>query len=74
MKLVYAKMEPGNFGDELNAYLWPRLFPKACSSDKAIDFIGIGTILSPMVARTRRCKVVFGSGAGYWKVPQVDET
>jgi succinoglycan biosynthesis protein ExoV len=68
---VYCKLNPGNFGDELNPYLWPRLLPKAFSSDEAIDFLGIGTILSPFVNRNGRHKVVFGAGAGYWKPPDI---
>ena len=74
MDLVYAKLDPGNFGDELNTYLWPRLFPEAFSSHDTVDFVGIGTILSPFINRRGRRKVVFGSGAGYWKPPQLDET
>lgn len=72
MKLVYCKLDPGNFGDELNPYLWPRLFPKAFLSDEAVDFLGIGTLLSPFVNRSGRHKVVFGTGAGYWKPPGID--
>jgi len=72
MNLVYAKLMPGNFGDELNPYIWPRLFPKAFSSKDDIDFLGIGTILEPaMIGGTRR-KVVFGSGGGYGKPPHID--
>src|SRR5687768_7577775 len=73
MRLVYAKLDPGNFGDELNPYLWPRLFPKAFLADEGIDFLGIGTILSPMVDRSGRHKVVFGPGAGYWKPPKFND-
>jgi succinoglycan biosynthesis protein ExoV len=72
VKLVYCKLDPGNFGDELNPYLWPRLFPGAFSSDERIDFLGIGTILSPHRDRKGRRKVVFGAGAGYWKPPQIN--
>jgi succinoglycan biosynthesis protein ExoV len=49
MRLVYAKLSPGNFGDELNVHIWPRLFPGAFATSDAIDFVGIGTILSPMI-------------------------
>lgn len=71
MRLLYAKLTPGNFGDELNAFLWPKLFPGLWSADDSIDFIGIGTILSPLVARSPRMKLVFGAGAGYWRVPRI---
>jgi succinoglycan biosynthesis protein ExoV len=72
LNLVYCRLNPGNFGDELNPYLWPRLFPKAFSSDEAIDFLGIGTVLSPFVDRKGRRKIVFGTGAGYWRAPKID--
>ena len=29
MKLFYCQLPDGNFGDELNTYLWPRLLPDA---------------------------------------------
>lgn len=74
MKLVYAKLEPGNFGDELNPYLWPRLFPKAFAREDDCDFLGIGTILSPFVDRKGHRKVVFGAGAGYWDAPVLDSS
>lgn len=72
MRLVYARLSPGNFGDELNAYLWPRLLPGAWRDDDHTDFIGIGTILSPALARNERRKVVFGAGAGYARAPRLD--
>src|SRR5688572_20698454 len=72
MRLVYAKLDPGNFGDELNPYLWPRLFPQAFAAVEQTDFLGIGTILSPMLEDSPRRKVVFGPGAGYWKAPKFD--
>lgn len=74
MRLVYAKLEPGNFGDELNPYLWPQLFPRAFSADDDCDFLGIGTILSPFVNRKGRRKIVFGTGAGYWDAPVLDSS
>lgn len=73
MKLVYAKLTPPNFGDELNAYLWPRLFPGLFADPGSVDFIGIGTILSRSVSRENRRKIVFGTGAGYWDVPALDD-
>jgi succinoglycan biosynthesis protein ExoV len=75
MKLRYAKLQPGNFGDELNSFIWPCLFPNAFDTDDNIDFIGIGTILSRSLASNPgRRKIVFGTGAGYWRPPIIDDS
>lgn len=59
----------GNFGDELNDWLWNRLAPEtfAESSDPTL-FLGIGTILSANLPAAPRY-VVFGSGVGYGPPP-----
>lgn len=67
MKLVYAKLENGNFGDDLNPYLWPRLFPQAFLSDDAIDCVGIGTILSRMIDRSGRRSVIGARRNARWR-------
>ena len=46
MKYIYFKSERGNFGDDLNAWLWPKIFgdiPEDISKD--FVFWGIGSIL-----------------------------
>lgn len=75
MKLFYFPASIGNFGDDLNAWLWPRLFPDAFSDDEEALFIGIGTILDERIPNQAKRKVVFGSGvrkiAGH---PTLDHT
>ncbi|OGB33429.1 MAG: hypothetical protein A3F78_22325 [Burkholderiales bacterium RIFCSPLOWO2_12_FULL_61_40] len=76
MKIYYYKHPLGNVGDDLNAWLWPRLLPdsfhgytyhgaEAAKADDAEPlFIGIGTLLNELVPG--RCnKAVFGTGTGY---------
>ncbi|GAA0535974.1 succinoglycan biosynthesis protein ExoV [Rhizomicrobium palustre] len=86
MKLFYCHIPEGNFGDDLNTYLWPKLLPGAFSgtlqyrpkvSPKiALDgpdplFVGIGTLIhSELPAGVT--KHVFGSGYGYGKLPAKD--
>ena len=75
MKLEYCRLTPPNFGDELNAWLWPKLVPELLEQDDNCYLIGIGTIFS------KRCdhlpidskKIVFSSGTGYSENTEVDE-
>jgi succinoglycan biosynthesis protein ExoV len=72
MKLAYYKSAPTNFGDELNAYMWPRLLPPGfLDEDESELFVGIGSILGEMFPAESR-KFVVGSGlAGYFPPPDL---
>ena len=71
MKLFYMKLNEGNFGDDLNLYLWSRIFPGILDDDDRCRFVGIGSLLSERLDDDRQ-KVVFGTGSGYFKLPKVD--
>ena len=71
MRLTYCQIEGGNFGDDLNPWLWPRIAPGVLDDDSSEEFLGIGTILSNS-SRSHARRVVFGSGAGYKRPPVVD--
>jgi succinoglycan biosynthesis protein ExoV len=75
MKLFYFRGENGvtNFGDELNMYLWPRVFPDAFDEDKSVQFVGIGTLLNDRLPAAPRT-VVFGAGVGYYGPPRLEDT
>jgi succinoglycan biosynthesis protein ExoV len=67
MKLIYYKSNIGNFGDDLNVYLWDRLLPKYFEEENDIAFLGIGSILTENSSLIRKAegfkrKVVFGTG------------
>jgi succinoglycan biosynthesis protein ExoV len=62
VKLAYYQAPHGNFGDDLNAWLWPRLFPGVFDNDATTQFIGIGTILGKSIATSAARRIVFGSG------------
>jgi succinoglycan biosynthesis protein ExoV len=62
MQLAYYKAPYGNFGDDLNPWLWPQLFPQAFDDDQTTLFIGIGTILGKSIAASATRRIVFGSG------------
>lgn len=85
MKLYYFRSEAGNFGDDLNLWLWPRLldqpFQGFCHHSRAERsanereetlFLGIGTLLNDTVP-DRPVKIVFGAGAGYGPPPALNE-
>ena len=70
MKIHHLEQVGGNFGDELNRWLWLELLGDACS-DAADDvlFVGIGTILDKNLPPAR-VTIVFGTGVGYTSVPR----
>jgi succinoglycan biosynthesis protein ExoV len=70
--LYYCKTPEGNFGDDLNLWLWPRLAPEVCEDIRGVLFVGIGTILSHRMPR-EPLKVVFGAGWGGARLPKIDD-
>ncbi|WP_329743214.1 polysaccharide pyruvyl transferase family protein [Dyella sp. A6] len=73
MKLYYYKDRHGNFGDDLNPWLWSKLLPEMFDDDDSELFVGIGTLLNNNIPKQPR-KVVFGSGAGYGSaLPDIDD-
>jgi succinoglycan biosynthesis protein ExoV len=68
VKIHRLKEVHGNFGDELNHWLWQALLPDAWSDDGDVLFVGIGTLLDKNLPPARM-RIVFGTGAGYTAVP-----
>ena len=64
MKLYYSYSYKGNFGDDLNPFLFPRMFPGLLDENQGELLVGIGTILNHKVPK-EPFKYVFGSGFGY---------
>lgn len=73
MKLFYYKDEIGNFGDDLNPWMWEKLIPNFLDEDSSELFVGIGTLLNQKIPKAP-VKHIFGSGAGYGLAPIVDKT
>jgi succinoglycan biosynthesis protein ExoV len=65
MKYAYFKSSIGNFGDDLNPWLWSRLFAEH-GDNSDINFLGIGSILfneNPIITSIKDSKkIVFGTG------------
>jgi len=77
VELIYHKNKDGNFGDDLNEWIWNEFFPDAFDRDTDIAFIGIGTLLGSGAARatpTAKKRIVFGTGSGYSSIIKLDET
>lgn len=72
MKLHYFRDPHGNFGDDLNPWLWPRIAPDLLDNDAGELFVGIGTLLNHRLP-SAPLKHVFGSGFGYGVPPRIDE-
>lgn len=81
MKLHYFKgPKYGNFGDELNAWLWPRLLPDFFDDDESVLFLGIGSIIGKQRIdnkdyKTGQKRIVFGSGfvSTYHEKPDLND-
>lgn len=78
MKLYYfdgktREFKIGNFGDDLNPWLWDRLLPNVFDRNDETIFVGIGTLLNDRLPKEAQ-KLIFGSGVGYGNLPQVDNT
>jgi succinoglycan biosynthesis protein ExoV len=65
MELYYYKNREGNFGDDLNPYLWRNLIDNFDASKPDTLFVGIGTILTEsfFAQHGHRQLLVFGSGS-----------
>ncbi|NCC04169.1 MAG: hypothetical protein EOM37_09040 [Proteobacteria bacterium] len=72
MKLFFYRGQQPNFGDELNLYLMPKVFPEFFDDDESNLFLGIGSIQDNRHP-TDCDKIVFGSGyGGYLPAPVLD--
>ncbi len=72
MKLYYFKDPHGNFGDDLNPWLWNQLLPNFFNDDSSQIFVGIGTLLNHRLPASP-IKHIFGSGYGYGEPPKLDD-
>jgi hypothetical protein len=69
VRIWYPDRPIGNFGDDLNLWVWPRAIPDLLDDDGRIVLIGIGSILGEGLPAAP-LKVVVGAGAGRSRVPK----
>lgn len=80
MNLFYANMTRsyvpfGNFGDDLNPWVWQRLIPDILSDEESskTTFVGFGTLLNEKLPQFEKT-IVFGTGCGYGMLPKVKDS
>lgn len=79
MRLYYANKTRsyvpfGNFGDDLNAWIWQKFLPGTFNDDSSdIAFVGFGTILNENLPKFGKT-IIFGTGHGYGKPPKINDT
>jgi len=73
VKIYYYRDPLGNFGDDLNPWMWPRLLPNSFDGNAAELFIGIGTLLSTELPTAPK-KIIMGAGTGYGSPAELDGT
>ncbi len=70
MKVFHWQSKKGNFGDDLNLWLWPELMGESIHLKPDSTLVGVGTVLSSRHLPDSGNIYVFGSGTGYGNVSQ----
>lgn len=68
MRIYHWASDHGNFGDDLNLFLWPHFMPELIDDDPDTLLVGVGTVLNDELPPARR-RIVLGSGIGYGRLP-----
>jgi succinoglycan biosynthesis protein ExoV len=74
MKPYHWESHHGNFGDDLNLWLWDFLLPGLRDVHEEMLLVGVGTVLNPALLPTGIRKLVIGSGYGYGTPPDISDT
>ncbi|MBW9060688.1 polysaccharide pyruvyl transferase family protein, partial [Agrobacterium pusense] len=69
MKPYHWESHHGNFGDDLNLWLWDFLLPGLRDVHDDVMLVGVGTVLNDVLLPAKQRKLVIGSGYGYGAVP-----
>jgi succinoglycan biosynthesis protein ExoV len=71
MKPFYWESDHGNFGDDLNLWLWDFLLPGLREVHEETLLVGVGTVLNADLLAPVGHKLVVGSGFGYGSLPDM---
>ena len=72
MRTFYYRVTT-NFGDYMNSWLWPELFPGLTDKHPERVLVGIGSLIKSDLSRVPGRKVIFGTGSGYGPMPRPEE-
>jgi succinoglycan biosynthesis protein ExoV len=73
MHPYYWESAHGNFGDDLNLWLWDFLLPGFREVHPEILLVGVGTVLNQALLPKGTHKLVVGSGFGYGTLPDFSD-
>ncbi|MDK4740200.1 polysaccharide pyruvyl transferase family protein [Rhizobium sp. LEGMi198b] len=73
MKPFHWESTHGNFGDDLNLWLWDFLLPGLRDVHKETLLVGVGTVLNTLILPLDGHKLVIGSGFGYGSLPDMSD-
>ena len=71
MKPYYWESQHGNFGDDLNLWLWDHLLPGFREAHADVLLVGVGTVLNSTLLPDEGRQLVLGSGCGYGTLPDM---
>ncbi|AZN72618.1 polysaccharide pyruvyl transferase family protein [Georhizobium profundi] len=74
MTPFYWESDHGNFGDDLNLWLWDFLLPGFRDVAPDVLLVGVGTVLNADLLQSGGRKLVIGSGFGYGALPDMSDT
>lgn len=73
MKPFHWESTHGNFGDDLNLWLWDFLLPGLRDVHEETLLVGVGTVLNTLLLPPDGHKLVIGSGFGYGSLPDTSD-
>ncbi|MFC3163136.1 polysaccharide pyruvyl transferase family protein [Ciceribacter thiooxidans] len=73
MQPFYWQSQHGNFGDDLNLWLWDNLLPGFRDVHPDVLLVGVGTVLDRALLPSGMRKLVIGSGFGYGTLPDMSD-
>ncbi|MBB3610093.1 polysaccharide pyruvyl transferase family protein [Rhizobium sp. BK602] len=73
MKPFHWESTHGNFGDDLNLWLWDFLLPGLRNVHEETLLVGVGTVLNTLILPLEGRKLVIGSGFGYGSLPDMSD-